>query len=190
MYDFLRRGPRCVLSQRVCQQQPRESVQGLDASAKSFACNVSGSGLRDNPGMYKSHWLLTELVFCDAMKGNSCVWLLKNMRCRPLHRWWATPHGEVDGQCITTIMSVATAHGDVDGLLHACAPSFRWSTPRRDVDGLCLAVSISMGYTSPGCRRVMPRLTSGWPKVATHRVQMTTPPLFGVGAKGGHIGSK
>ena len=129
--------------------------------------------------------------------------------CRPFPKWWTTPHGEVDGQCITTIMSVATAHGDVDGLLHACAPSFRWSTHRRDVDGLCHAVSISMGYTSPGCRRVMPRPTITWPKVATHRgsndnapalwcacrrwphrVQMRSPVVFDVGTEGGHIGSK
>ena len=129
--------------------------------------------------------------------------------CRPFPKWWATPHGDVDGQCITTIMSVATAHGDVDGLLHACAPSFRWSTHRRDVDGLCHAVSISMGYTSPGCRRVMPRPTITWPKVATHRgsndnapalwcagrrwphrVQMRSPVVFDVGTEGGHIGSK
>ena len=27
----------------------------------------------------------------------------------------------------------------------------------RDVDGFCLATTISMGYTSPGCRRAMPR---------------------------------
>ena len=59
-----------------------------------------------------------------------------------------------------------------------------------DVDGLCLAASISMGYTAPGCRRVMPRLTSGRQKVATHRVQITTPLPFGVGAESGHIGSK
>ena len=40
---------------------------------------------------------------------------------------------------------------------YASPPSCRWATPRRDVDGFCLATTISMGYTSPVCRRAMPR---------------------------------
>ena len=79
--------------------------------------------------------------------------------------------------CLATIISMVYTSPGCRRIMHR----------HLHVDGLH---SMSMGYTSPGCRRVMPRLTSGWPKVATHRVQMTTPLLFGVGAEGGHIGSK
>ena len=72
----------------------------------------------------------------------------------PLH--FGGPHltGGVGGQCITTIISVATPHRDYDGL-YASPSSLRLASPHRDVDGLCLATIISMDNTSDGCRRVI-----------------------------------
>ena len=92
---------------------------------------------------------------------------------------------------------------------YASSPSFRWALTRRDVDGVCLTASISMGSTSPGFRRVMPRhshfdglhlggMSTGYlaawegrgGRRCPHWVQMIEPLIFGVGAEGGHIGSK
>ena len=59
--------------------------------------------------------------------------------CKGFTLHFGGPHltGGVGGQCITTIISVATPHPDVDGL--------------------CLVTIISMGLISQGCRRSMPR---------------------------------
>ena len=69
---------------------------------------------------------------------------------------WLQPTGMSTGYCMHV-------HHDFDGLYlagmltdYASPHPFRWGTPHR-------------------CLRVIPRLTSGRQKVATHRVQITTP---------------
>ena len=111
--------------------------------------------------------------------------------CKGFTLHFGGPHltGGVGGQCITTIISVAT--------------------PQRDVDGLCLVTIISMGLISQGCRRSMPRrlhfdglhlpgMSTGYAsppsfRWATPRMStgfMPSPNGRAVGAEGAHIGSK
>ena len=73
----------------------------------------------------------------------------------PLH--FGGPHLTGESACNASPPSFRCIH--LTGMLtgYASPPSLRWCSPRRNVDGVCIAASISMGSTSPGCRRVMPR---------------------------------